>query len=231
MTGTLINIGAVLAGGTLGLVFKNLISEKYTKPVFQAIALFTLLVGVIMGLKTSHMLVLVFSLILGTLAGTFLGIEAVLEKLSGKLEPKAMKQNGSSFKTGLITAFLLFCMGSMTILGAIEEGTGNPPNLLLTKSVMDGFAALALASAFGVGVLFSVVPMLLYQGGLTLLFMVLKNTLPQVYIDEMTAVGGVLLLGLGLQMLDLTRIKVANMLPALLIALALVYVMLRWPMA
>jgi uncharacterized membrane protein YqgA involved in biofilm formation len=118
----------------------------------------------------------------------------------------------------MITAFLLFCVGSMTILGAFEEGTQGDSSLLITKAVMDGFSSLALASALGVGVLFSVVPLLVFQGGLTLAAAGLGGFIPPQVIAEMSSVGGLMLLGLGLSILEIKRIKVVNMLPALLVA-------------
>ncbi|MDZ7776750.1 MAG: DUF554 family protein [Bacteroidales bacterium] len=118
---------------------------------------------------------------------------------------------------------MLFCMGSMTILGAIEEGLGDEPNLLLAKSLMDGFSSIALASAMGIGVLFSVVPLFIYQGSITLFAGYFREYATNLYINELTAVGGILLLGLGLSILDIKKINIVNMLPALLYILILVY--------
>jgi uncharacterized membrane protein YqgA involved in biofilm formation len=118
-------------------------------------------------------------------------------------------------------------MGSMTILGAIEEGLGNPPNLFLAKSVLDGFASIALSTTFGIGVLFSVVPLFLYQGGLTLFAALLQNLLSEVVVNEISAVGGLILIGLGINILEIKEIKILNMLPALLIAVLLSYFFLQ----
>jgi hypothetical protein len=126
----------------------------------------------------------------------------------------------------MITAFLLFCVGSMTILGAFEEGTRGDSSLLITKAVMDGFSSLALASGLGLGVLFSIVPLLVFQGGLTLAAAWLGEFVPLPVISEMSAVGGLMLLGLGLSILEIKKIKVVNMLPALVFAVALAAVIL-----
>jgi len=167
MTGTLINAGAIIAGSIIGLIFHAKISEKYVKIVFQAIGLFTFFIGIDMALKTQNYLLMVFSLVLGAIIGTFFKLESKINDFSNFIKGK-VKSDNSKFSEGLVTAFLLYCMGSMTILGAFEEGLGNPPNLLLAKSLMDGVSAIALSAALGAGVIFSVIPLLIYQGGLTL---------------------------------------------------------------
>jgi uncharacterized membrane protein YqgA involved in biofilm formation len=121
------------------------------------------------------------------------------------------------FSKGLVTAFLLFCVGSMTLLGALEEGMNGDPELLLIKSLMDGFSSIALTVAFGIGVMFSVIPLLVFQGGLTIAAAYLGSFLPAEYITEISAVGGVLLLGLGLNLLNITKIKIIDLLPALIL--------------
>ncbi len=133
----------------------------------------------------------------------------------------------SRFAEGLVTAFLLFCMGSMTVLGAIEEGMGGRPNLLAAKSVLDGFASLALASSLGIGVLFSVIPLFIYQGGLTLLAGSLQAVMSEVVVNEISAAGGLILIGLGITILEIKQLKVLNMLPALVFAGVLAAVLLR----
>ncbi len=133
----------------------------------------------------------------------------------------------SRFAEGLVTAFLLFCMGSMTVLGAIEEGLGGRPNLLAAKSVLDGFASLALAASLGVGVLFSVIPLLIYQGGLTLLAGSFHAGMSDFVVNEVSAAGGLILIGLGITILEIKRLKVLNMLPALVFAGVLAAVFLR----
>ncbi len=123
----------------------------------------------------------------------------------------------------MVTAFLLFCMGSMTILGAFEEGLGNPPNLLLAKSVMDGFSSLALAASLGVGVLFSAIPLLMYQGGLTLFTSSLHRFLTEAMMQELTSVGGILLIGLGIHILEIKKLRILNLLPSLVVIVAGMY--------
>lgn len=222
MTGTWINIAAILAGGLIGLLINKKIPKRFNDIVFQAIGLFTLFLGLYLSFKTENMLILVFSLILGGLSGEWLRLEEKVEKWTNRLRFKGL-DTGSRFTEGLITAFLLFCIGSMTILGAIEEGMGNKPELLITKSIMDGFSSIALSSALGIGVLFSVVPLLLYQGSLTMLAAYAGEFFSDSIINELTACGGLLLLALGLKILEIKQIKVLNLLPALIFAVLLAY--------
>lgn len=220
--GTIVNILAVLVGGGVGLAIRSRLPERVTTTFFQAIGLFTLFLGFSMALKTSNPLVLVFSLILGALAGSLLRLQDRVEALGQHIQGR-LRVKGDKFSEGLVTSFLLFCMGSMTILGAIEEGLGKEPNLLLIKSLMDGFSAIALAATLGIGVLLSVVPMLLYQGGITVLVSLLGSTVSSPMIDEISATGGVLLIGLGISILGIKRIEVLNLLPSLVFVVVLFY--------
>ncbi|MDD2197977.1 MAG: DUF554 domain-containing protein [Bacteroidales bacterium] len=222
ISGTLINVGAIIIGGGLGLLFHAHLPKRLTDSFFQAIGLFTLFLGFSMSLKTENPLLLVFSLILGALVGTLLRLQERIENLGTNIQTK-LKLKGGHFSEGLVTAFLMFCMGSMTILGAIEEGLGGEPNLLLIKSLMDGFSSIALAAALGVGVIFSVVPLLIYQGGLTLLAAYLGSSLTNLMVNELAATGGILLIGLGITILGIKKIEVLNLIPALLFIVLLVY--------
>jgi hypothetical protein len=222
ITGTLINIAAVIAGGGIGLLFRSRLPERITNTFFQAVGLFTLFLGFSMSLKTNNPLLLIFSLILGALVGTLLKLQERMEQSGNTLQQK-LKLKGGRFSEGLVTAFLMFCMGSMTILGAIEEGLGNEPKLLLIKSLMDGFSSIALSAALGIGVIFSVIPLLIYQGGLTLLAAWLGHSVSELMVNEITAVGGILLIGLGITILGIKKIEVLNLIPALLIIIPLVY--------
>lgn len=220
MLGTLINAGTVIVGSSLGLLLRTRLPEKISAIVFQAIGLFTVYLGITMAFKTHHLLIVIFSLVLGAITGELIQIEAGLEKWGLRLK-KYFGANQEKFAEGLVTAFLLFCMGSMTILGAFEEGLGGKPNLLIAKAWLDGFSSLALAAALGSGVLVAVVPLVIYQGFLTLLARLLGSVLSLTVIDEMTAVGGILLIGLGINILEIKSIRVLNMLPALVYALIL----------
>ena len=220
MTGTLINAGAIIVGSTAGMLLNARLPRRVTDIVFQGLGLFTLYVGFSMASRTSHMLLMIFSIVLGSILGELMGLESGMERVSEKLKTR-LKSSNEKFTEGMITAFLLYCMGSMTILGAFEEGLGGEPNLLLAKSVLDGFSSVALASALGLGVLFSVIPLLVYQGGLTLLAAQLEDLLTEVVVDELSAVGGLLLIGLGINILEIKRLRIMNMLPALVIIVVL----------
>jgi len=218
LTGTIVNVIAIAIGSSVGLLVGARLPKKITTSVFNSMGLFTMFLGVYMALKGHNFLVMVFSLILGTIAGELMALERNIEGLSARLK-KALKLGSPKFTEGLLTSFLLFCMGSMTILGAIDEGVGNGSEILLTKSLMDGFSSIALASAFGIGVTFSVIPLFIFQGGITLFAYRLGEFFPEVIINDLTAVGGILLIGLGINILELKHIKIMNILPALLFAI------------
>jgi len=223
MIGTIVNIIAVIIGSSIGLIIHKKLPDRLVNITFQVLGLFTIVLGVKMALESQNLLILIFSLLLGSLLGSGLKLNDGLEKQTEKLNKRFGGKN-QSFNKGLITAFLLFCVGSMTILGAIEEGMNDNPELLLIKSLMDGFSSIALTVAFGIGVMFSVIPLLLFQGGLTLLAMWLGSFFPEIYITEITAVGGTILLGLGLNLLEVTKIKLIDLLPAILVSPILLFV-------
>lgn len=223
MTGTLINAAAIVVGGSIGLLLHARLPERFSKIVFQGLGLFTLFLGISMALKTNQFLIMIFSILIGSVAGEAMRLEEILNRFGEKLKKK-LRLKGGRFTEGLVTSFLLFCVGSMTILGAIEEGLGGEPNLLLAKSVMDGFSSIALAAAMGIGVIFSIIPLIIYQGGLTLAASWAGDYFSGDIINELTAVGGILLLGLGLKILEIKNIKVINMLPALVIVVVLTWI-------
>ena len=171
------------------------------------------------------------SLVIGGLIGQALKLDRHLRQLTERLQRIAKKetaetQSSSRFTEGLITATMLFCVGSLSILGAIEEGSGETPRLLLTKSIMDGISSIALASSFGICILFSSVPLLIYQGGLTLFAGAMMRFMSGSMIAELTGVGGILLIGLGINILKIKEINIINLLPALIVAVILAYL---WP--
>jgi uncharacterized membrane protein YqgA involved in biofilm formation len=223
--GTLVNVGAVVVGSAVGLLVGSRLPKRLTGIAFQGIALFSIAIGVSMAVKTANWLILVLSIVTGSVAGELIDIDRHLNRLGEFLKRKT-RLRSERFSEGMVTAFLLFCMGSMTVLGAIEEGLGGSPNLLLAKSFMDGFASIALAATMGIGVVFSVVPLLVYQGGLTLLAGSVQNVLADAVVTEVSAAGGLLLIGMGISMLGLKKIKVLNMVPALVVAGVLAWLFL-----
>jgi hypothetical protein len=222
MIGTLINAGAVIAGGTVGLLLKKNMPERITTIYFQAVGLFTMAIGISMVYKMQHILIVVSSLAIGSLLGEWMNLESGVERLSDYFKRK-LHIGSDKFSEGLTTAFLLYCIGSMTILGAIQEGTGGSPDLLLTKSLMDGFSSIILASAFGIGVVVSAIPLLIFQGGITLLAMYAGKFFTPEIIQGLTSVGGILLIGLGIDILEIKKLRILNMLPALIIVVILLW--------
>jgi len=223
--GTIVNVATIIAGSLLGYFFHSKLPQRIVKIIFQAIGLFTIYIGMTMTMKTNQILILIFSMVLGSALGEWIDIDQYINRFGDWVKLK-VKSGHENFSEGMTTAFLLFCMGSMTILGAFKEGTLGNSDLLIAKSVMDGFSSLALASALGIGVGFSVIPLIIFQGGLTLLSAWLGNLMPEPVINEMTAVGGLILVGLGFTIMEIKKIKVVNMLPALVFAVILAYIFL-----
>ncbi len=230
MTGTFINVATVLIGGTLGLLFGARLPERIRETVVGALGLFTVALGLQMFLKTQNPILVLGSLLLGGTLGEWGHIEDRLSRLGSWLETRftpaeaAADPQGSRFVRGFLTASLLFCVGPMTILGSIQDGLTGDYSLLAVKSVMDGFAALAFASTFGVGVLFAALTVLLYQGGLSLGAAQLQSVVTPAMMNEMTAAGGVILLALAVSsLMEIKPLRSGNLLPALLIAPLLVW--------
>ena len=224
MLGTIVNTIAVIAGGSLGILLKKGMPDRIRTIYFQAVGLFTLAIGISMVWQMEHILIVVSSVVIGAMLGEWWNLEKGTEQLS-EWTKKKLNIGSERFTEGLTTAFLLFCIGAMTIVGAIEEGTTGNSRLLLTKSVMDGFSSLLLASALGVGVVFSAIPLFLFQGGITLLAKFFGEFLSSETIQALTSVGGILLLGLGINILELKKLRILNMIPALLVVVLLMWIM------
>jgi uncharacterized membrane protein YqgA involved in biofilm formation len=227
--GTLINGATVVAGSLLGLLLQQFFTPEIEKIVFQAIGLGTILIGLKMALRLpdGYMLVIIFSMILGGIFGELIHLDDWMYGLSEKLK-NSLGLTESRFSEGLITAFLLFCIGSMTIVGAIEEGLNQNRELLIVKSTLDGFSSIALSASFGIGVLFSVIPLLLFQGGLTLGSKKLSRIFDQTTIDVLSSIGGILIIGISINILGLGKINLENLLPSLLLSVLLVKVNQKW---
>ncbi|VBB46710.1 conserved membrane hypothetical protein [uncultured Paludibacter sp.] len=226
MTGTLVNTAAVIIGGSIGLLLNKGMPERLKTIYFQAIGLFTIAIGISMVYNMQHILIIVSALAIGSLLGEWMNLEKHTEKMSERLKYR-LKIGNERFSEGLITAFLLFCIGSMTIIGSINEGLGISSDLLYTKSLMDLFSAALLASAFGVGVVFAAIPLLLFQGGITLIAMFAGEFLTQDMISGLTALGGILLIGLGINILEIKKMRIINMLPSLLVVIFLMWIFVR----
>ena len=218
--GSLVNALTVIVGSTIGLITGNKLPARYKKIIFQAVGLATLVLGMQMAFEVTNFVVFIFSLIFGAIIGEAIHLEARMEQLSEWLKAKVRIKN-ERFTEGLITAFLIFCVGSMTFVGAINEGLTGDRTLILSKSVLDGFTSMVLASVYGVGVLFSVLPLFLVQSSLTLLATPFQAFFSEVMIAQLTAVGGALILGIGLNLLEIKKIKTMNLLPGLVVVVIL----------
>ena len=229
MVGTLINVLTVLIGGGLGAFLGNRLPERIRETVMHGLGLVTLVLGLHLTMETRNVLIVMVSVLLGAILGEWWRIDTGLERagewLRHRVANRFSTHSFGRFTEGFVTASLVFCVGPMTILGSVEDGLMGDYSLLAIKSLLDGFAALAFASTLGVGVLFSVITILLYQGGLSLLAGLAQNVLSEAMIHEMSATGGVMILAIGLLLLDLKRIRVANLLPALVIAPLIVAVL------
>ena len=220
MTGTLLNVSTVIIGSSLGLVLGKYLTEHLRDTVLKGLGLLTLVIGMHMTLKTGNILILMGSILVGGICGEVLDLQGRLDRLGKSLQLQ-FSTGDARFSEGFITASIVFCVGPMTVLGSIQDGLSGDYQLLAVKSMLDGFSSLALAAVFGPGVLFSVITVLLFQGGITLGAGSFEVMLSPAMIDEMTASGGLMILGIGFVILDITRPRVANFLPGLVVSPAL----------
>lgn len=223
MTGTIINIATVLVGGLIGMLFGSRLPERMRNTVLSVLGLFTMVMGVQMFLTTQNSLVVLAALLVGTMLGEWWQIEDGLERLGNRLKNRFAKtfqgQDMSRFVEGFLTASILFCIGPMTILGSIQDGLTGDYSLLAVKATLDGFAALAFASTMGIGVLFSTIVILSFQGGLSLLAVQAQTIATPMMMNEMSAAGGIILVGIALSnILNIKEIRSGNLLPALFLA-------------
>jgi uncharacterized membrane protein YqgA involved in biofilm formation len=223
-TGTIINVITVIIGSGIGLLLRNRLSDVYKSIILQGVGILTLVIGMQMALKTENILLLLISVILGGISGQLLKLEEHIDSFADQVKNKFARKDDAFFSEGFITASIIFCIGPMTIIGSINDGLRGDINLLGIKSVLDGFTALALTTTFGIGVIFSVFTIIIIQGGITFSAVLIDQFFNEMMINEMTAVGGVLIVGIGFILLDIKRVKVATFLPALVFAPILVVV-------
>lgn len=218
MLGVIANPVAIILGGLLGCLLRGGIKEKYSQTINCGLALCVMIIGIGGALKTQNTLAVIVSVVAGSALGELLRIEDGIERLGNWAQGKLGKGD-SGFSAGFVNASLLFCVGAMAVVGALEAGLQNKPDTLLAKSALDGVFSVILASTYGPGVIFSAVPILVYQGGLALLSGVLSPLLTDALINEMSAVGSLLIIAIGINSLGVMdrRIRVGNMLPAILV--------------
>lgn len=222
MIATIINVALVLVGSLLGLLFKNRISSRFSSGLNYALGLCVFGIGINSIIKAQDTLCVVVCMVIGTLAGEALNIEKRMDGLGEVLRRKLIRGDGNNrFVEGFVTASVLFCVGAMAINGSMEAGMNQNYEILVSKSVIDGVTSITFAAAMGVGVAFSALPILVYEGGLTLLFALVGQGIPAAIVTEMSAVGGLIIAAIGINMLGLPKVKirVGNMLPAIFLPL------------
>lgn len=229
MIGTFINIAAILIGGGIGIFFGTRLPEQLKTTVISGMGLFVVAIGLQMFLETENSLIVLGALVIGAILGEWWQIEDRIQALGAWLERKFVhgEENGANrFIRGFLASSLIFCTGPMAILGSISDGLRGDYLTLSIKSVLDGFITIAFSSTLGVGVLFSIIPVFIYQGGISLLSHQLNDVITTPMMNEMTATGGVLLMGIGVSsLLEIKKIRVGNFLPALIIAPLIVYLL------
>lgn len=222
MLGTIANTLAIIAGSLLGLLFSRGIADNYKEIILSGIGLSVVLIGIKSALVSNDLMVVIFSVVIGALLGEGLKIEEKLQMVGAFLEGKvaAKSSDRKSFARGFVTASLVFCVGSMAIVGSLESGLTGNHQTLFAKSVLDGVTSVIFASTMGLGVMFSAVAVFLYQGLITMTAGLMKNFMVPETIAQMTSVGGLLIMAIGFNMLKITTIRVGNLLPAIFLPLA-----------
>jgi len=224
LLGTVANAGAIIIGGIAGSFFRKGISERFSNIIMSVLGLFTLVLGMMFAVDSQNALVVVFSLVIGSVIGEWIDIEKRMNDLGDYVQDKLNSREGS-FSKGFVTASLLYCVGTMSIMGPLQSGLMNDHKILLMKSILDGTISVVFASTLGIGVALSSLPVLVYQGSIALLASSVAPYLSEAVITEMTAVGGVLLVGMGINLLEIKKLKVGNMLPAIFLPIILMLFM------
>ena len=225
MLGTIVNTVAVVAGGAIGLLLKKGIPQKVTDTVMQGLALCVIAMGISGALGGSKTLTMIVSMALGAVVGTLLDLDGRLNRLGENVEKKLAPGGQGRIATGFVTASLLYCVGALGIVGSLQSGLTGDHSMLYTKSMLDFISSIVLCASLGVGVMLSAATLFLYQGLITLLAQALAPVLTDAVIAEMTCVGSLLIIGMGLNMLGVTRIKIMDYVPAMFIVIGLCFIM------
>ena len=225
ITGTLINVGAIIVGSIIGILLNKGLPKNINSIIFQALGLFSVFLGISLAFETNNnFLIICMSLIIGGILGEVFKLSIRTENMSDLLKKKLNNSN-PRFTEGLITATMIFSVGSMAIIGPLNEALKGDATLVLTKSMMDGVTSIALSAAFGRGVIFSAIPVLLIQGGIGLGANSLQSFFSDLLVAEISAVGGILILGIGISILEIKKINVINLLPSMFVVIPLFYLM------
>lgn len=222
MKGTLVNTVAVLVGSGLGVLLKTGLAEKYKETVMQTLGLAVGIIGIKMALASENFIMVILSLVIGAIMGEYFTLNKKIDNLGQKLTAKCGEKYGD-VGVGFVTASLIYCIGAMAIVGALQDGINGDAGILYAKSLLDGISAIVFAATLGIGVSLSALSILVYQGSITLLAGVLQPLLIPAVITEITATGGVLIIAIALSMLNILKIRIANLLPSMLVVIFLAY--------
>lgn len=228
MIAVFVNMATVLVGSLIGILFRKTIKQSHIDTIISALGLITIVIGISSAIATKNVLCLIICTVVGTFIGTLLNIEGKIDGTGDFIKKRVLKGKniGGRFTEGFVSACILFCIGSMTIMGSFEAGINNNYDIIFAKSALDFVSSMMFGAAMGIGVTFSIFFILLFQGGLTLLAGVVSPYLDAAVICEMSAVGGAILIGMGINMLELSdkKIKVANMLPSVFLPIAYILI-------
>jgi uncharacterized membrane protein YqgA involved in biofilm formation len=232
LVGTIVNAVAIIVGALLGSLLSG-IKDQVRTTVMQGIALAVFVLGIGMGLKSGNFLLVIFSLVVGSVLGEWWGIEDKLHSVGLWLENRVGGKGKGSVATAFVTATLVYCVGAMAILGALDSGLRNDHQVLFTKAMLDGFSAIIFASALGGGVAFSAVPVFLYQSAIALsasyINQLMSKEMLLLVVNELTATGGIMIMAIAVNLLEIKKVRTANMLPALIVVCAAVPILQKWP--
>lgn len=217
MLGTIVNTVAIILGGLLGIILRKGIPENYKVTIMQGIGLSVMIIGLMGAFKTENTLLMVISIVLGSIMGEIIKIEDKLEDLGLWLEKMVGQNKETSVAKGFVTTSLIFCVGAMAIVGSLESGLMGNHETLYIKSLLDGISSIIFASTMGIGVVFSAASVFIYQGLITMTAGAMKYLLVDEVIREMSAIGGLMIVGIALNILEIKKISVANMLPAVFV--------------
>ena len=219
MIGTLINCAAIVAGSLLGLLLRRGMKDAMAKTVMQGVGMSVILIGITGAIETSNTLLVILSMVIGGVLGAWIDIDAKMNRLGAWAQKKLTRGDDetNTFAKGFVTASLVYCVGAMAVVGSLDSGIRGDHSTLIAKAALDGITAIIFSSSLGIGVMLSAVPVLIYQGAIALLGNAIAPLLRDIVVTEMSAVGGLLIMGIGINMLLNTEIKVANLLPAILI--------------
>ncbi|MDR0840598.1 MAG: DUF554 domain-containing protein [Christensenellaceae bacterium] len=223
MLGTIVNAAAIVAGSAVGLLLKKGIPPRMTDAIMRGVGLCILYIGISGSLQGTNALIAILAMVLGAITGTLLNLDDKLKALGDLAQRHMRAGEEGGISAAFVTASLLFCVGSMSVVGSLQSGLVGDHTMLFTKSMLDGISAIVLTASMGVGIMLSAAAVLVFQGAIALLSQLLAPVLSPTVVAEMSCVGSILIIALGLNMLEVTKIKVMNYMPAIFFAIGLCY--------